>query len=57
LLTTHLDLTLEEAVDRLQGRYSEDVADYEPVHLEILQLADTLSAGIIAQFPNRFSSQ
>jgi hypothetical protein len=55
LLTTHLDLTLQEAVDRLQGHYSADVADYEPVHNEILQLADTISAGIIAQFPERFS--
>jgi hypothetical protein len=56
LLTEHLDLTLEEAVDRLGGRYTEDVADYEPVHVQILQLADTLSDGIVAQFPDRFGS-
>jgi len=56
LLTRHLDLTLTEAVDRLQGRYAADVADYEPVHAEILTLADALSAGIIAQFPERFGS-
>jgi hypothetical protein len=54
LLARHLDLTLEEAVDRLSGRYSEDVADYEPVHAEILQIADTISNGIIAQFSDRF---
>jgi hypothetical protein len=56
LLTTHLDLTLQEAVDRLGGRYGADVADYDNVHNEILQLADALSAGIIAQFPERFAS-
>jgi hypothetical protein len=56
LLTQHLDLTLQEAVDRLNGRYSADVADYDDVHNEILGLADTLSAGIIAQFPDRFAS-
>jgi hypothetical protein len=56
LLTEHLDLTLEEAVDRLSARYAEDVADYDSVHNEILPLADAISAGIIAQFPDRFGN-
>ena len=57
LLTRHLDLTLQESVDRLGGHYTADVADYDSVHNQILTLADTLSAGIIAQFASRFSSQ
>jgi hypothetical protein len=38
----------------LAGNYAASVADYEPVHLHILALADTLSRGIIGQFPSHF---
>jgi len=31
------------------------VADYDGVETEILHMADTLSSGIIAQFPGRFA--
>jgi hypothetical protein len=55
MMHDHLDLTLQEAVDRLQGHYAADVADYDAVHGEILQMADMLSAGIIAQFPGKFA--
>jgi hypothetical protein len=56
MMRTHLDLTLDEAVARLQGRYADDIAAYEAVHTEILELADMLSSGIVAQFPSRFAS-
>jgi len=50
----HLDQTLAEAVDELNGNYAASVSDYEAIHLHILAMADLLSSGIMHQFPNRF---
>jgi hypothetical protein len=54
MMKAHLDETLKEATDRLAGRFAADVQDYEAVHHHILEMADALSAGIVAQFPSRF---
>ena len=55
MMRSHLDLTLKEAVARLQGRYADDIAAYDEVHAEILSMADMLSDGIIRQFPGDFA--
>jgi hypothetical protein len=54
MMKRHLDQTLREAVHRLQGNYRADVRDYDRIHHHILAMADTLSAGIVKQFPRRF---
>jgi hypothetical protein len=54
MMADHLDLTLAEAVARLQGDYTADVAAYDEIHVQILHMADMLSDGIIAQFPAWF---
>lgn len=54
MMRMHLDLTTKEAVARLQGKWAADVAAYDAVHREILEMADSLAAGIVAQFPQRF---
>ena len=51
----HLDLTLEEAVAHMKGEYETDIARYDQIHHHILGLADTLSSGVIAQFPEKFA--
>jgi hypothetical protein len=53
-MRTHLDLTLEEAAARIEGRYEDSIAQYDKVHAQILAMADMLSDGIVAQFPDRF---
>jgi hypothetical protein len=54
MMRDHLDLTLAEAVARLQGDYQADIAAYDEIHGQILEMADMLSAGIVAQFPKAF---
>jgi len=54
-MNTHLDTTLAEAVARLNGDWNADVAAYDAVNQHILHMADTLSDGIIAQFPAAFA--
>jgi hypothetical protein len=53
LLALHLQLTKNEAVARLQGDWAADVKAFDDIFTEILVVADTLHAGLVAQFPDR----
>ena len=55
MMRDHLDLTLEEAAAQLGGDYAASVALYDEVETEILHMADMLSCGLIAQFPQEFA--
>jgi hypothetical protein len=54
MMKRHLALTTNEAAARLTGHWRADVAAYDQVHAEILEMSAMLSDGIIRQFPNRF---
>lgn len=54
MLRTHLRLTTDEVVARLQKRWADDVRTYDRIHAQALHMADMLSAGLVAQFPARF---
>lgn len=53
-MATHLKLTTEEAVARLQGNWAADVVAYDKIHRHILHMSDYLSDGLVKQFPKRF---
>jgi hypothetical protein len=56
MMKDHLDLTLEEATAQLEGRYEDAVEAFDTVNNQILAMADMLSDGIVAQFPDHFAS-
>jgi crotonobetainyl-CoA:carnitine CoA-transferase CaiB-like acyl-CoA transferase len=55
-MQTHLDQTLVEATARLNADWPGDVAAYDAVVAHILVMADVLSDGIAAQFPEKVSA-
>jgi hypothetical protein len=56
MMRLHLDQTLAEATQRLTGRHRAEIRTYDAIHDHILEMADALSDGIVAQFPERFES-
>jgi hypothetical protein len=55
-LFAHLDQTLAEATNQLKGNYAASIKDYDRAMNHMLMVADTLSSGIMAQFPAKFSN-
>jgi hypothetical protein len=51
LMHTHLDQTLAEANAQLTGDWAGDLAAWDAIEANVLELADVLSAGIATQFP------
>jgi hypothetical protein len=54
LLHLHLKLTKEEAVARLTKKWADDVKAFDEIFTEAMLIADTLSDGVIKQFPAKF---
>ncbi len=53
-LQKHLELTTGEVVARLKNDWAGDIKAYDDGHAHMLMFADTLSAGIAKQFPEKF---
>ena len=54
MMRSHLRLTTNEVVARLQGNWAADVRAYDRIHVQILHMSDMLANGIVRQFPARF---
>jgi hypothetical protein len=55
MMRDHLILTTTEVEARLKGDWTADIAAYDKVNTQILQMADMLSIGILSQFPGKFA--
>jgi hypothetical protein len=54
MLNDQMRLTADEASERLKKNYDADVVAFDKVHEGVLKMSDTLSEGIINQFPKKF---
>lgn len=55
MLDEHLKLTKSEAVAQLNGNYEDSIASFDKITKQAMEMSDTLSDGIIKQFPERFT--
>jgi hypothetical protein len=56
MLNEHLTLTKAEAVARLTGNYTGDIATFDQIHKHANGMSDAIVAGIVKQFPESFST-
>jgi len=57
MLNQHLMLTTEETTARLQKRWKDDVATFDKVYMQAMEMADALTSGIQKQFPQRAAAR
>lgn len=54
MMEGHIDTTVVYATDLLNGDYAAAIEHFDEANDHMMMLADTLAAGIIAQFPDQF---
>jgi hypothetical protein len=50
-----MPMAKNEAVLRLSKKYNSDIAAYDQIEKQALEMADVFTDGIIKQFPNSFN--
>ncbi|SHI07502.1 LysM domain-containing protein [Sporobacter termitidis DSM 10068] len=55
MLYDHLAMTKTEAVDILTQRYADSISTFENIEQQAMAMADTMTQGIVKQFPQYFS--
>ena len=56
MMKGHIDQTLVYATAQLQGRYAASITAYGEAEAHMVEMADMLTAGIVKQFPDKFTS-
>lgn len=51
MMYRHLSMTKQEAVDFINGNFTQSVTVFDQIEQEALMMADTMSSGIVKQFP------
>ena len=54
MMAMHNEQTLTYAALQLQGKYAQSITEYDMAEAHMRDMADMLTTGIIAQFPNKF---
>jgi LysM repeat protein len=54
MLYDHLAMTKDEAVSLIAGNYTDSITVFDEIEQEALEMADTMTQGIIRQFPEYF---
>jgi hypothetical protein len=56
MMKTHIDQTVTYSVDLLKGDYAKAISDYDAAFSHMMEMADTLSQGISAKFPDKVAA-